>query len=92
MTKTETVIDTEIEPEAPPGIVETKPKPKRVAKVKIVEPPSVVEQLPEKPKAVRKPRVKKDDQQIVAPTMPVRISRADKREQSYDSLASSALP
>ncbi len=86
-------VDTEIENEiSTPEIVETKAKPKRAAKVKIVEPPSVVEQLPEKPKAVRKPRVTKEEPLIVEPAKPVRLSRADKREQLYHSLASNALP
>ena len=64
-----------------------------MAKVKVVEPPPVVEQLPEKPKAVRKPRVKKEEPVVVVqPTMPVRMSRAAKREELYHSLASHALP
>ena len=85
-------VDTEIEPETPQEIVEIKAKPKRVAKVKVVEQPPVVEQPVEKPKTVRKPRVKKEEPSIVAPTMPVRMSRAAKREELYHSLASNALP
>ena len=89
---TDTAVDAEVEPEVPPEIVEVKPKAKRVAKVKTVDPPVVVEPPPEKPKAVRKPRVKKEDQSTVQPIMPVRMSRAAKREELYHSLASNALP
>jgi hypothetical protein len=80
LARTETVLDadTEIEPET--EFVEIKPKPKRVAKVKVVEQP------------IEKPTVKKDEPLYVAPTMPVRMSRAAKREELYHSLASNALP
>lgn len=86
LARTETVLDadTEIEPET--EFVEIKPKPKRVAKVKVVESIPVVEQ------PIEKPRVKKDEPLYVAPTMPVRMSRAAKREELYHSLASNALP
>ena len=92
--KTDTVVDvdTAIELEtATPEIVETKPKPKRAAKVKIIEQPLVVEQLPEKLKVVRKPRAKKEELQIVVPAFPARLSRTEKREALYHSLASGAL-
>ena len=96
LARTDTVVDVEVE--VPPEIVEVKPKAKRVAKVKqveppvVVEPPDVVEPPPEKPKAIRKPRVKKEESPNVQPTMPVRMSRAAKREELYHSLASNALP
>ena len=93
--RTDTIVDvdTAIDPEtATPEIVETKPKPKRAATVQIIEQPLVVEPPPEKPKAVRKPRVKKEKPFIAEPSKPVRMSRVDKREQLYHSLASSALP
>ncbi len=50
-------VDTAIEPETSTlQVLETKPKPKWAANVKILEPPLVVEQLPEKKtKVVRKP-------------------------------------
>ena len=91
--------DTEIEPEAPPPIVEVKPKAKRAAKVKITEPPLMIEPPVEKPKAVRKPRVKKEEpksepasgSKMVVPGFPPRLSRTAAREALYQSLASSAL-
>ena len=45
---TDTVVDvdTAIEPEPSTPVLETKPKPKRAAKVQIVEPPLVVEDCP----------------------------------------------
>ena len=79
-----------------PEPVETKPKAKRVAKVKMIEPPVVVEPPPEKPKAVRKPRVKKEkvvdekpNNQV--PPFPPRLSRTAAREALYHSLASGGL-
>ena len=90
--RTDTAVDTEVEPEVPPEIVEVKPKATRAAKVNMVDPPVVVEPPPEKPKAVRKSGVKKEDQSNVQPTMPVRMSRAAKREELYHSLAPNALP
>ena len=96
LARTDTAVDVEVE--VPPEIVEVKPKAKRVAKVKqveppvVVEPPDVVEPPPEKSKAIRKPRVKKEESPNVQPTMPVRMSRAAKREELYHSLASNALP
>ena len=90
----------EIEPEGEFQVV--KPKPKRVAKTKVVEPvpveetPPVVppppEKAPEKAKLTRKPRARTEEQSVAPPTMPVRMSRAAKREELYHSLASSALP
>ena len=61
--RTDTVVDvdTAIELETGTPVLETKPEPKRAAKVKIVDIPLVVEEQPEKPKAVRKPRVKKEE-------------------------------
>ena len=96
----EVVTPTEIEPEGELQVV--KAKPKRAANVKAVEqtpveetPPEVPpppENVPEKPKLTRKPRVKKEEQPITPPTMPARMSRAAKREELYHSLASNALP
>ena len=87
--------DTEIEPETPPEVVVPKPRAKRVAKVKIVEQPVLIEPPVEKPKAVRKPRVKKDEVQqgpkIVVPGFPPRLTRTAAREALYHSLAASAL-
>ena len=98
--KVEDVPPVEAEPEGEFQVV--KPKPKRAAKAKVVEPvpveetPPVVppppEKAPEKPKLTRKPRVKKEEQVAATPTMPVRMSRAAKREELYHSLASNALP
>ena len=95
--RTETVVDvdTATEPETATPVLETKPKPKRAAKVKIVEPPLVVEPPPEKPKAVRKPRAKKEEVneelKISVPASPHRLSRTEKREALYHSLASGGL-
>ena len=87
--------DTEIEPETPPEVVVPKPRAKRVAKVKIVEQPVLIEPPVEKPKAVRKPRVKKEEVQqgpkIVVPGFPPRLTRTPTREALYHSLAASAL-
>ena len=60
-----------------------------MVKVKTVEAP-IVEPPPEKPKAVRKPRIVKEVPPQVP--LPVRVSRAEKREQLYHNLASNALP
>ena len=92
--RTETVIEPEIELETIPEIIQTKPKPKRAAKVKTVETIPVVEQPVEKPKVVRKPRVKKEEPQTVVsafPAFPARLSRTEKREALYHSLASGGL-
>ena len=92
--RTDTVVDvdTAIELEtATPPILETKPKPKRAAKVKIIETPLVVEQLPEKNESCPNPRAKKEELQIVVPAFPARLSRTEKREALYHSLASGAL-
>ena len=83
----EVEVEKEVEQSTPDP--EIKPKPKRVAKVKIVEAP-IVEPPPETPKAVRKPRVIKEILPQVP--LPVRVSRAEKREQLYHNLASNALP
>ena len=91
--------DTEIEPETSPPIVEVIPKAKRAAKVRVVEPPLMIEPPAEKPKAVRKPRVKKEESKaepssglkIVVPGFPPRLSRTAAREALYQSLASSAV-
>ena len=88
----ETAVEVETETETPPVVVETKPKAKRMPKVKISEVPLVVEPPPEKPKKERKPRVTKEVQTGVEPTMPVRMSRAAKREELFHALASNALP
>ena len=90
------VAETEIEPETPPEAVVPKPRAKRVAKVKILEQPMVIEPPVEKPKAVRKPRVKKEEEastglKIVVPGFPPRLSRTAAREALYHSLAASAL-
>ena len=95
--RTDTIVDvdTAIEPETSTPVLETKPKPKRAAKVKIIEPPSVVEEPVEKPKALRKPRVKKEEPKqelkIVVPGFPPRLSRTAAREALYHSLASGGL-
>ena len=93
--KPKVVAETEIEPEAPPETVVPKPRAKRVAKVKILEQPMVIEPPIEKPKAVRKPRVKKEETQqgpkIVVSGFPPRLSRTAAREALYHSLAASAL-
>jgi len=97
--RTETVDDMEVEPETPRPIVEVKPKAKRAAKVKISEPPLMIEPPVEKPKAVRKPRVSKQTPnaertqglQTVVPPFPSRPNRIAAREALYQSLASSAL-
>jgi len=94
--KPKVVADSTSEPETPPEVVETKPKAKRVAKVKVVEPPLVVEpMLNDKPKAVRKPRVKKEmstsGPSIVVPGFPPRLTRTAAREALYQSPASNAL-
>ena len=93
--KPKVVAETEIEPETPPETVAPKPRAKRVAKVKILEQPMVIEPPIEKPKAVRKPRVKKEETQqgpkIVVPGFPPRLSRTAAREALYHSLAASAL-
>ncbi len=71
------------------------PNRKRAAQVKIAETPLLVEELPEKPKAVRKPNVKKEEVKeelkIVVPAFPPRLSRTEKREALYHSLASGGL-
>jgi len=93
--QTETVVEEAVAPET----VEPKPKPKRAAKVKVIDVPPVVEQSGEKPKAVRKPRVKKEPPteqptqglQCVVPPFPPRLSRTSAREALYHSLASSGL-
>ena len=95
--RTDTIVDvdTAIESETATPVLETKPKPKRAAKVKIVDIPLVVEEQPEKPKAVRKPRVNKEEVKeelkIVVPAFPPRLSRTEKREALYHSLASGGL-
>ena len=96
----EIVPSVEEEPEGEFQVV--KPKPKRVAKAKVIKPvpveetPPVVppppEKAPEKPKLTRKPRAKKEEPVAATPTVPVKMSRAAKREELYQSLASSALP
>ena len=86
-------------PETPPPIVEVKPKAKRAARVRVVEPPLMIEPPAEKPKAVRKPRVKKEEpkaeaasgSKMVVPGFPLRLHRTAAREALYQSLASSAL-
>ena len=87
--------DTEIEPETSPEVIVPKPRAKRVAKVKIIEQPTVVEPPIEKPKAARKPRVKKEEThqgpKIVVPDFPPRLSRTAAREALYHSLAANAL-
>ena len=96
--KPETVVEGDESAEAP-ETMEPKPKPKRAAKVKVVDVPPVVEQPAEKPKAVRKPRVKKEvpkeestqGLQCVVPPFPPRLSRTSAREALYHSLASSGL-
>jgi hypothetical protein len=96
--KTETVVEGDEVAEAP-ETVEPKPKPKRAANVKVIDVPPVVEQAVEKPKAVRKPRVKKEPPteqptqglQCVVPPFPPRLSRTSAREALYHSLASSGL-
>ena len=93
--QTETVVEEAVAPET----VEPKPKPKRAARVKVIDVPPVVEQSGEKPKAVRKPRVKKEPPpeqptqglQCVVPPFPPRLSRTSAREALYHSLASSGL-
>ena len=95
--RTDAVVDvgTAIELETATPVLETKPKPKRAAKVNIVDIPLVVEEPPEKPKAVRKPRVKKEEVKeelkIVVPAFPPRLNRTEKREALYHSLASGGL-
>ena len=100
--KPETVVEGDESVEAP-ETVEPKPKPKRAARVKVVDVSLVVEQLVEppveKPKAVRKPRVKKEPPteqptqglQCVVPPFPPRLTRTAAREALYHSLASSGL-
>ena len=48
--RTDTIVDvdTAIEPETSTPVLESKPKPKRAAQVKIIKPPSVVEEPVEK--------------------------------------------
>ena len=90
--------ETIVEEADAPEPVEPKPKPKRAAKVKPVD-VSVVEEVVEKPKAVRKPRVKKEPPveqptqglQCVVPPFPPRLARTAAREALYHSLASSGL-
>ena len=92
--QTETVVEEAVAPE----MVEPKPKPKRAARVKVVDVPPVVEQPVEKPKAVRKARVKKEvvaeptqGLQCVVPPFPRRLSRTSAREALYQTLASTGL-
>ena len=87
--------DTEVVEETPPETVVPKPRAKRVAKVKILEQPIVIEPPVEKPKAVRKPLVKKEEApegpKIVVPGFPPRLTRTAAREALYHSLAAGAL-
>ncbi len=86
---------TAIEPEPAPEQVAPKPKAKRTAKAKNAELPPVVEEPVEKPKAVRKPRVKKEEPvekpNNQVPPFPPRLSRTAAREALYHSLASGGL-
>ena len=82
----------EIEPEP----VAPKPRAKRAPKVKVAELPPVVEEPIEKPKAVRKPRVPKQEMHVQQPNnqvppFPPRLSRTAAREALYHSLASGGL-
>ncbi len=82
----------EIEPEP----VAPKPRAKRAPKVKVSELPPVVEEPVDKPKAVRKPRVVKEELHVQKPNnqvppFPPRLSRTAAREALYHSLASVGL-
>ncbi len=82
----------EIEPEP----VAPKPKAKRAPKASVVELAPVVEELIEKPKAVRKPRAPKQEMHVQqpgnqVPPFPPRLSRTSAREALYHSLASGGL-
>ena len=93
--KPKVIAETEVVEETPPEAVVPKPRAKRTAKVKILEQPTVIEPPIEKPKAVRKPRVKKEEAptgpKIVVHGFPPRLSRTAAREALYHSLAASAL-
>ena len=90
------VEDIVVEPEpAPEQVAAPKPRAKRAPKIKAVELPPIVEELVVKPKAVRKPRVKKEELVVKSnnqvPPFPNRLSRTAAREALYHSLASSGL-
>ncbi len=90
------VDDTAIEPEPAPEQVAPRPRAKRTAKAKVAELPPVVEEPVEKPKAVRKPRVIKEELHVQKPNnqvppFPPRLSRTAAREALYHSLASGGL-
>ena len=91
------VDDTAIEPEPAPEQVDVpKTKAKRTPKVKVVELPPVVEEPVVKPKAVRKPRVPKQELHVQqannqVPPFPPRLNRTAAREALYHSLASGGL-
>ena len=90
------VEDIVVEPEpAPEQVAAPKPRAKRAPKIKVVELPPIVEELVVKPKAVRKPRVKKEELVVKpnnqVPPFPPRLSRTAAREALYHSLASSGL-
>ena len=82
-----------------PAAPKPKARAKRASKVKVEELPVVLEATrsatgnppPEKPKAVRKPRIVKEVS-LIQPTIPVRMSRMAAREKLYQNLASNALP
>lgn len=93
--KPKVVPDPVVEQQPPPEVVEVKPKAKRAPKVKVVELPPVVEEPVEKPKAVRKPRVKKEEPvekpNNQVPPFPPRLARTAAREALYHALASGGL-
>ena len=93
--------DTAIEPEPVPEPVAElasvpKPRAKRAPKAKVIELVPVVEEPVVKPKAVRKPRVVKEELRAQTPNnqvppFPPRLSRTAAREALYHSLASGGL-
>ena len=90
-------VDMPVEVETSTPVLEPKPNAKRAPKVKVVDLPPVVEEPPpEKLKAVRKPRVKKENLLVEKPNnqvppFPPRLSRTAAREALYHSLASGGL-
>ena len=90
------VDDTALEPEPAPEQVAPKPRAKRAPKAKVAGLPPVVEEPVEKPKAVRKPSVAKEELHVQKPNtqvppFPPRLSRTAAREALYHSLASGGL-